>query len=53
MNERTDILLALHRAQTNWQAQRDNNDPDKAIEADHYKRCITQVIALIELVWPE
>jgi len=53
MNERTELLLALHRAQTNWNAQRDHKDLDKAIEAEHYERCIHQVIALIELVWPK
>jgi len=53
MSARTEIMLALHRARTNWNMQRQHNDLDKAVEAEHYERCIGQVIALIDLMWPE
>jgi len=52
MNERTEIVLALHRARSNWAAARLADDYDKAIEAEHYERCLTQVLALLELMWP-
>jgi len=54
MNERDEIVIALLRARTNWHnARLTETDYDKQVQAEHYEHCLDQVLALIQLMWPQ